>query len=103
LISALFGYLSGLIPAPFAHNLKFCTCIMSTSVEDGDKSGDLAHPEASKADILTKETPVTVGEKSPTSSPHEAEGGDSAKSQNEDDTVYVNGHPVIENGMNLPC
>jgi hypothetical protein len=98
LISALFGVLSGLIPAPFAHNLKFCTCIMSTSVEDGDKSGDLAPPEASKADILTKETSVTVGEKSPTSSPHEAEGGDSAKSQNEDDTVYVNGHPVIENG-----
>lgn len=76
---------------------------MSTSVEDGDKSGDLARPESNKADILTKEASVTMGEKSPTSSPHEAEGGDSAKSQNQDDTVYVNGHPVIENGMNLSC
>ena len=76
---------------------------MSTSVEDGDKIGGLAPPETIKADILTKETSVTVGEKSPTSSPHEAEGGDSAKPQKEDDTVYVNGHPVIETGMNLPC
>lgn len=76
---------------------------MSTSVEDSNRSGDMLPSGVSKADVLTKETSVMVGEKSQTSSPHAAEGGSSAESQSENDVVYVNGHPVIENGMELPC
>jgi hypothetical protein len=73
---------------------------MSVPVEDSSESSDvLQSSEASKTDVLTKEASVTVGEKQQTSSPDEAEGDRSAGPQDEADTVYVNGHPVIENGM----
>lgn len=74
---------------------------MPASVEDSsDRSNYLQTTEASKTDVFTKEASVAVGEKPRTTSPDEAEGDRSAGPQNEADTVYVNGHPVIENGMN---
>lgn len=70
---------------------------MSALVEDSpDRRGDLQTTEVSKADVLTKETSVAVEEESRKTPPNEAE-DDGSKI--EDDTVYVNGHPVIENGM----
>jgi hypothetical protein len=73
---------------------------MSISVEDSsDRSEVLQSSEGSKTDALTKDASVTVGEKQRASSPDEAEGDGSAGPQDEAETVYVNGHPVIENGM----
>lgn len=75
---------------------------MSALVEDSSgRSDDIQASEVSKADVLTKEASVAVGEESQTNSTNEAEGNRSAKSQSENDTVYVNGHPVIENGMTI--
>lgn len=73
---------------------------MSVLVENSsDRSGHMQTQEVSKTDVLTKEASVAVGEEPRTPSPNTAEGDLSAGSKSEDDTVYVNGHPVIENGM----
>jgi hypothetical protein len=75
---------------------------MSISVEDSsDRSDELQSSEVIKTDVLAKEASasVAVREQPGTSSTNEAEGDCSAGTQNEADTVYVNGHPVIENGM----
>lgn len=73
---------------------------MSAVVENNsDRSSDPETIEVSKADVFAKKASVEVGEETRTESPGEAGGDRPAGSKCENDTVYVNGHPVIENGM----